>query len=236
LAAIAWSTGVFISACAHREPEHDVPGPSPPTAPFERARLPTGDVAAALEPCPTDFRPVSVRAVVSQKWANKTCFAVVGHLTAMFREGFECDARPVSDDPAGRASSPPEVSRCVGGWALTDLADPIVVRLDEASNPPFMIVTGAGVASEMVRALLECNREGGGKRILPASTRFELPFAFDLADISRFNAGLANITVGVVGGQIGRHQMPDVQVDFGYLRVTHACRVETADGGAQAGG
>jgi hypothetical protein len=50
--------------------------------------------------------------------------------------------------------------------------------------------------------------------------RFELPFTFELA-------GLANVTIGVVGGQIGRHQMPDVQVTFAYLRVTHACRIDT---------
>jgi hypothetical protein len=236
LAVIAWSAGVFVSACAHREPDSDVPGPRPPTEPYERARLPTGDVAAALEPCPPNFQPASVRDVLSQKWPNKTCFAVVGHLTATYREGGECEARPVSNDSTGRVSSPPEVPRCVGGWALTDLTDPIVVRSDGVPTQPFMLVTGAGVTPNMVRPLLECNRDAGGNRIMPKSTRFELPFAFDLTDIPRFNVGLANVKVGVLGGQIGRHQMPDVQVTFGYLRITHACRIDTPDGGAQAGG
>jgi hypothetical protein len=232
--AVVASTGVFLSACAHREPEHDVPGPRPPSVPYERARLPTGDVAAALEPCPPDFRPLSVRDVLYRKGANATCFAVIGHLTATYREGGECNARPKSDAPAGRASPPAEVHRCAGGWALTDLADPIVFRNDESSNPPFIIVTGAGTP-KMARPLLECNRDAGGKRIMPARTRFELPFMMDLADIARFNAGLASITVGVYGGQFGLYEMSAVPLTAGIMHITHACRIDAPDGGAQAG-
>jgi hypothetical protein len=245
LAAIAGAAGLLAAGCAHRERDHDVPGPSQPSVPWERARMPLGDVAGALEPCPPDFRPVSIRVVLSREWANDTCFAVVGRLTATYAESLDCNLHPVAvgveaaSGTANAAASPPSgLPRCTRGWVLTDVADPIVVRYsdDEALRPPSILVRSAGGNTSNERALLECNRDGGGKRIMPASTRLELP-PFDQADIPRLNAGLADVVIGVHGGQMGRREMPDTLVDFGAMFVTHVCRMAAApDGGAQAGG
>jgi hypothetical protein len=239
LAAIAGATGLVAAGCAHREPDHDVAGPSQPSVPLERARMPLGDVAGALAPCPPDFRPVSVRVVRSREWANGTCFAVVGRLTATYAESPDCAAHPVGSASATGAASPsPDLPHCTRGWVLTDVADPIFVREpeDEASRPPFILLRGAGANRNNERALLECNRDGGGKRILPAHTRLELP-PFDLADIPRLNAGLGGVVVGVHGGQPARDEMPDTLVDFGSMLVTHACRMSAPpEGGVQPGG
>jgi hypothetical protein len=222
VAAISWAAGLFASGCAHREPQRDPPP----------ARKPIGDIADALEPCPPDFPGMSVRAVRSREWPGKTCFAIVGHLTATYADGVPCTLRPLSTDatkPAG--SPPPEVPRCTSGWAFTDVSDPIVVRAnDDAGNPPFIWVSSAWSAP-FIRPVLQCNRDSAGQPILPADARFQLPVSFELSDIPRVNAGLANVTVGLVGGSQARDEMPDTLDDFDKLVFTHACRVNAPDAG-----
>ena len=227
VAAIIWAASLFASGCAHREPQRDAPP----------ARAPIGDVADALEPCPPDFPGISVRAVRSREWPGKTCFAIVGHLTATYADGVECTLVPLSKDSTKPAGPPPEVlPRCPSGWAFTDLSDPVVVRAnDDAGNPPFIWVSSTW-SSPFLQPFLECNRDSAGEPILPADARFVLPGYFQLSDIPRVNAGLANVTVGLVGGSAGRVAIPDTLDDFGQLGFTHACRVNAPDAGAQAGG
>jgi hypothetical protein len=240
---VACAIGLLAVRCTHHEPDPDeareraiVPPPGPAREPIHRA--PDDDVGAALEPCPPDFRAMSVRAVRAKTWPSKTCFAIVGHLTATYAVGPVCKLRPMAEGApaAGESSSTPpsrEFPGCPRGWVLTDLADPIIVLEETRPSRPFIRVRGAPTTRRWMDALLACNRDSGGKAIMPAPTRFALPVAFRMADIPRLNASLAGVTVGVFGGVQSCCGMADTPDDFGSMTITHFCRVDAPDGGTR---
>ena len=188
------------------------------------------DVGAALTPCPATFRGLSVREVRAKRWPLKTTFAIVGHLTATYEEGPFHDVYLASDRPDAAASTgtSEKVPRRSAGWVVTDLSDPIVVRLGKAtSNPPFIRVGTAETYLTEMHALLARNRDDSGQPIMPARTRFTLPYVPDVNDVARLNAGLAGVTVGIFGGQIAPDYMKDTYLeDFDSMIVTHACRID----------
>jgi len=198
---------------------------------------PDGDVAAALTPCPPDFPGMSVRAVRAKNWPSKTCFAIIGHLSATYAEGSICNRRlAMKGAPTPGASSPAprsgEIPRCATGWVLTDLSDPIRIREDELASQPFIRVHTPAYMRWM-DALFACNRDSDGKPILPARARFRLPPTIHMDAIPRLNADLAGVTVGVFGGVQSCCGMADVPDGFDSMMITHICRVDAPDGGTR---
>jgi hypothetical protein len=214
--------------------------PLPPSPPLEPVHMaPDGDVAAALTPCPPDFPGMSVRAVRAKKWPSKTCFAIIGHLSAAYAEGPVCNRhlRPVTERAHAQSASSPaapsgEPPRCPRGWVLTDLADPISVREDSLERQPFIRLS-TPTYMRWMDALFACNRDSDGKPIKPARARFRLPYPLHMNDIAHLNAGLAGMTVGVFGGVQSCCGMADVPDDFDSMMITHICRVDTPDGGTR---
>jgi hypothetical protein len=195
---------------------------------------PDDDIGAALASCPPDFPGISVRAVRAKTWPSKTCFAIVGHLSATYTEGPHCHMRPMEGAPApGASSSAPASGRdspCARGWVLTDLSDPIIVHEEKRTSPPFIRVSGTGPYMPWMDALLACNHDDNGKAIMPARARFRPPFAVAVTAIPRLNASLAGVTVGVLGGVQSCCGMANVLDDFGSMTITHFCRVDAPDG------
>jgi len=198
---------------------------------------PDGDVAAALAPCPPDFPGMSVRAVRAKNWPSKTCFAIIGHLSATYAEGSVCNRRPATEGAQAQSASSPaplsgEPPRCARGWVLTDLSDPIIVREDRQASQPFILLHTPAYQRWM-DALFACNRDSDGKPIMPARARFMLPPTIHMDDIPRLNAGLAGVTVGVFGGVQSCCGMADVPDGFDSMMITHICRVDAPDGGTR---
>jgi hypothetical protein len=225
LAAIAWVTCGL--ACAHQEPEERAAPPRTPSP--ERAhRALDNNVGPALRPCPASFRGLSVHEVIA-KHPAKNCLAIVGHLTATYAAGPICNAHPVSSG-AGRKPTEDD-QRCPREWALTDLADPIIVTDDQAREQPYISVSSPGPLEPGLQALLACNRDERGQSIMPARTRFVLPMGVMLGmrDLEQANSGLAGVTVGIFGWLYWNDRHGD-------MRVTHVCRVDGASDGAQPDG
>jgi hypothetical protein len=222
-----WGVVVAATACAHREPATPVRD--------DKEAWRVGDVAEALKPCPADFPEVSVREVRSQMWPSHKCFAIRGHLTAAYREGVACQMQPLSKD-SKRSRSPLEgpepVPRCVHGWTFTDLSDPIVLfHNDHAkSDPPYIDVRGTA-SLHVSRPDWTCNKDERGQEIMPASTRFLLPSILLLSDVERLNKGLANIPIGIFGGQPRSDDPGEYSDLFTSIFITHACRLDRAPPG-----
>jgi hypothetical protein len=167
---------------------------------------------------------VGVRELRSKPHRHGDCAVVRGRLRAAVAEGVMCNNRSLVDTFTW-------VSRCSGGWVLSDLSDPTVeVRNGSGDATPTVILGDPGALEGVVgldpgkRFLLACNRNGAGKPIMPAGTRSRLP-SYAYEEAAALNKGLGNMTVVAFGGSYARDEDPDGPEGFEGMYVTHLCRL-----------